>query len=128
MEGPHGSANAQHLRSFLCAWACASLNHPVKQKGSTKQNSQAKTSSGYRSSTKSGVNVFPWDSRLFHNQRFGRNTRSLKIILFPEAGFVFVLFKNPYQVSVPVLFIKQHRLKELKALKIQLKTQEKECW
>lgn len=95
MEGPTDPPILSICALLFCACACALLNHSVKQKRNTEQNNQAKKSSRYCSSTKPGANVFPWDSHLFHNQRFRSVTRSLMFICFPEAGFVFVIFKNP---------------------------------
>jgi len=96
MEGPTDPQILSICALLFCACACTLLNHSVKQKRNTEQNSQAKTSSRCcSSSTKPGANVFPWDSCLFHNQRFGSVTRSLKFMCFPEARFVFVVFKIP---------------------------------
>lgn len=95
MEGPTDPPILSICALLFRACARALLNHSVKQKGSAERNSQAKTSSGYCSSTKPRANIFPWDSRLFQNKRFGSVTRSWKFIRFPEACFVFVSFKNP---------------------------------
>lgn len=94
METPTDPPILDICAVLFCACACALLNHSAKQRRSTEQNSQAKISNRYCSSSKPGANVFPWDSHPFHNQRFGSITRSLKFMHFPEEDFVFVILKN----------------------------------